>query len=490
MGVLIGLHAAGAAHHVGADIRRAGDAQRQEFSRRVERQRRLGLMVAGLVVGQEDLAAAGDPFHRPTDPLCRPQDQRVLGVGEVLGAEAAADIRGDEAHAAREHAQGACRQVAVGVDVLAGDVQRVAIAGRVVAADAAARLHRVGDDAVVVEPPRDRVRGGGEGGLGRGGVAGMPVHAQIAGHQRRQQRRAGRGCGGGGDDGLQRIIFDRNALGGIERLGVRLGDDQHHRLADMAHRALRQQGLRREGEGFPRLRVGLRDGQHRPQPIGVRVLAGENGKHAGGGSGRGDVEAGDPRVGMRRAQQGGVRQAVEHQVVEVGPATDEEPRILASFRCVTDGGSRRQRRGSHAFPPSSAARILGGPGLAGGSPRPAPPARCRDRWPAQVPGQVPTAFTYRCPRRSARSGDATWALAASQASKASSVLKFFALMALTVGRPVGRKSAAPSATAGRAARICRRPQQHIPPPSDGGRRCAFPPYGAVQQSTPYEPNSC
>ncbi len=60
-------------------------------------------------------------------------------------------------------------------------------------------------------------------------------------------------------------------------------------------------------------------------------------------------------------------------------------------------------------------------------------------------------------------------------------------MALTVGRPVGRKSAAPSATAGRAARICRRPQQHIPPPSDGGRRCAFPPYGAVQQSTPYEP---
>ena len=45
------------------------------------------------------------------------------------------------------------------------------------------------------------------------------------------------------------------------------------------------------------------------------------------------------------------------------------------------------------------------------------------------------AFTYHCPGRSARSGDATWALAASQASKASSGLKFLAHMALTVGRP-------------------------------------------------------
>ena len=85
---------------------------------RIERQRRLRHVVARLVVGEKDLAARGDPFHRPADPPCRPQHQRVLGVGKILGAEAAADIGRDEAHRGRRHAERARRVVAVAVDVL------------------------------------------------------------------------------------------------------------------------------------------------------------------------------------------------------------------------------------------------------------------------------------------------------------------------------------------------------------------------------------
>ena len=105
----------------------------------------------------------------------------ILGISEVLGAEAAADIGGDEAHRVRRHAQRARRQVAVAVDVLAGDVQRVAVRPRI-GADRAARFHRVGDDAMVVELQPHDMRRRREGRLHRGGIARAPVHADIAGH--------------------------------------------------------------------------------------------------------------------------------------------------------------------------------------------------------------------------------------------------------------------------------------------------------------------
>ena len=51
MDVLVGLHPAGAADQIGAEIGVAADAQRQEAALGVQRQFRLGLMVARLVVG-------------------------------------------------------------------------------------------------------------------------------------------------------------------------------------------------------------------------------------------------------------------------------------------------------------------------------------------------------------------------------------------------------------------------------------------------------
>ena len=126
MHILVGLHRARAARHIGADIRHAANPQREETAIRIERQRSLCLVVASLMVRHEALAACRDPFHRAPDATRRPQDQRMLGVGEILRAEPAADIRRDEPHVGGRHAQRAGGRVAVAVDVLAGDMQRVA----------------------------------------------------------------------------------------------------------------------------------------------------------------------------------------------------------------------------------------------------------------------------------------------------------------------------------------------------------------------------
>jgi len=79
-------------------------------------------------------------------------------------------------------AQRARHMVSVDMDVLARGMQREAAAGRVELPDAAARLHRVRDDAMVVEREAHDVRGLGEGPVGAGGIAGVPVDADIARH--------------------------------------------------------------------------------------------------------------------------------------------------------------------------------------------------------------------------------------------------------------------------------------------------------------------
>ena len=139
-----------------------------------------GVLVAALMVGEEHLAAGRDPLDRPPDPLRRPQQQRMLGIDKVLGAEPAADIGRDKAHLRGLDAQRAGSEVAGDVDALRGDMRRVAPARLVVSPDDAARLHRVGDHPVVVELDGDDMRRIGEGGVDRCRVTAAPVEAEIA----------------------------------------------------------------------------------------------------------------------------------------------------------------------------------------------------------------------------------------------------------------------------------------------------------------------
>ena len=100
--------------------------------------------------------AVGDPFHGRFRRASGLRGQRVFAVHEALRAEAAADIAGDDADLLRRHLQDLVGQrVAQAVHALAGDREREALGLRVVLRDDAARLHEVGDQAVVLDVERD-----------------------------------------------------------------------------------------------------------------------------------------------------------------------------------------------------------------------------------------------------------------------------------------------------------------------------------------------
>ena len=201
MRILKGLQTARAAGHVTAEAGDAGHPQCQKASVGIERERGLGMVIAGLMVAEKHFAPCGDPFHRPPHPTRRPRNQRVLGIRHIFGAEPAADVRHDETHLVRRYPQPTGGEIAVVVNRLGGDMGGVAVRGRVVGRDDAARFHRVGDDAVVDERSRYDMRGAGEGRIDGGGVAMAPVEAHISRHRFRDLRCAG--CAGFfvGDDG-------------------------------------------------------------------------------------------------------------------------------------------------------------------------------------------------------------------------------------------------------------------------------------------------
>ena len=165
MRILKGLQRTGAAAHICADVGDTIDAQTEKPAVGIQRQRCARQMIARLMIADEHLAPAGDPFHRPAASFRRPWDQRLLGIGEILGAEAAADIGCDEAQSLGRHVQHARDGVAIAVQALAGDVRDVLPGGRVVDADDAARLHRIGHDPMVVQSQRYDMRGAVERGV-------------------------------------------------------------------------------------------------------------------------------------------------------------------------------------------------------------------------------------------------------------------------------------------------------------------------------------
>ena len=188
---------------------------------------------------------------------------------------------------------------------------------------------------MVVERKRHDVGGPGESRIRARRVAGVPVEADIARNLAGQQRRASRTRRGGGRHRRQCVVIDLDQLGRIKRLRVRLGHDQCQRLAGEAYFFLCQQRLRREGKGLAGLNVGLGVGSEWFQPVGRRIGRGQHGQHARRTFGYCCMNGADQCMGMRRAQDHGVRRSVEPQIVQVRALAGDETRILAaSGRCA------------------------------------------------------------------------------------------------------------------------------------------------------------
>ena len=141
------------------------------------------------------------------------------------------------------------------------------------------------------------------------------------------------------------------------------GDHEGDRLADVVHLVLRQ-GVLRAAVGERR----VRDEQR--QRLGHRVgevVVGPDGQHALDVEHVGDVDVGDPRVGVRRAQHRGVQQAwvVVEEVVDVAALAAQEALVLDARDLGAEelGGhwpspppSVVEVRAERASKPSSAAR--------------------------------------------------------------------------------------------------------------------------------------
>ncbi len=129
--------------------------------------------------------------------------------------------------------------------VLAGRIEDV-LAGRAVElADRGARLHRIRHEAVVNQVELDDPGRLADRGLDRGGIAEMPVVADIARRLRPDLRRARLQRRDDFDDRRLDGVIDGDLLGGVARLPEAVGDDDRHRVADMAHTVDRQHRMRR-----------------------------------------------------------------------------------------------------------------------------------------------------------------------------------------------------------------------------------------------------
>ena len=216
----------------------------------------MGDVVAAMRVGEEALRALGRPLDRTAaDALRGPDADHFLGIDEDLGAEAAAHVRRDHAQLVlrREAMEGGDHE-ARHVRVLAGGVERVVVHARVVVADRGARLHGVGDQAVVDEVDLRHMRRRLEGGIGRGLVADRPVEDAVVGRLVVDLRLVAHGLRHV-DDMRQHVVVDLHGGGGGLGLVLRLGDDDGDVVADVAHLA----------DGEDRMRPGL----HRRAVLGV-----------------------------------------------------------------------------------------------------------------------------------------------------------------------------------------------------------------------------
>ncbi len=365
-----GPDVAGEGRHAGLQIGADGGDRLhphpQEGPVLVERELGFGDVVTGLGVAEKGFRAGRHPFDRPPHELRRQQHQRHLVVDRRLHAEAAADIARDHADPALRYFQDRCQLGAVGVHALQRRVDGVAAVGSVVVANAAARLHGRGGDPVDHEAVLDDVIGPRKRGLGRSLVAEQLNKADIVGTVVPHPRRApgGRLCGR--RHRRQRLVVDRDPLGGVGGVVIRIRHHEGDIVADPAHPV---PGQRRVGRPEHASVAQLQTPRHRQiAPAGgLPVSAAEHRQHPRRRLGPARIDRSDPGVGVGRAEHVAERHARQHHVADVAAAALEQPRILETGHALADREfthrilgadslrERRYRKAVAGFPPGAAA---------------------------------------------------------------------------------------------------------------------------------------
>ncbi len=206
----------------------------------------MGDVVAAMRVGEEGFRAVGGPLHRPAHLARRPQADDLFRIDEDLRAETAADIRRDDPQLVlRRHADEGGDDQTRDMRVLRGIPQRQIVGAGVVFGQRRARLHGVRHQPVVDDVELGDVLGVGESGLGRLGVAEVPLVDRVVGDVGMDLRRALGLRLGRIDDRGQHLVVDLDLLGRVLALPDRLGDHHGDGIADAVDLRGRQRRMRR-----------------------------------------------------------------------------------------------------------------------------------------------------------------------------------------------------------------------------------------------------
>ena len=353
---LVGLDAAGARiHRERPDAGEVVDLEGGDGPVVLHGDARLDAMVAGMDVGGEALQPVGDELDRPFQQLGEGGGRHLVGIDVDLDAERSADILGDDAHLMLGEIQMLGEDVLHHVGRLRPLIDGQPLLAGIEVGEDRARLERhagvAAEDENLLD---DLVR-----------FLESPVHladiedtlesevvAELGMDDRRfrVERRLRIG------DDRELLIVDDEQFGGVFGKRPRLGDDRRHGLAlpagavdgDCVLRR-RFQPLQMRQDADPR-RADFRD--LRPR---------DDGDDARRGPCRLAIDAGDPRVGMRRADEDDMPHARQDEVADILSATLQKPLEIGARNGAANIGvravERRKagtgRRLAHASAPAS-----------------------------------------------------------------------------------------------------------------------------------------
>jgi hypothetical protein len=305
-------------------------------------------VVAALAVRQDRFGPGAGPLDRTAQQLRGQEHQAVFVVNSGFHAEGAAHVLDDHTDLAFRHLEDlAGHPGAIGVRPLGGGVEGVVAFSEVVVADAGARFHSRGDDAVDDKVFLDDMGRGGEGGIDfRLVTAGMykgDVVRAFVPHDRHARLRRIRRSG----NGRQRLIVHGDEVGGVHRLVRGLGDHEGDVIADAADLAASERGRRRHEHGRAIAQFHPAARRDVAEAGGLPVVAGKHRKYSRRGQCRRRVDGADHRMGVGGAHHHAMGHARQLDVVDIAPAAPKQARILGTRHPLAD------RVFTHPRPPSS-----------------------------------------------------------------------------------------------------------------------------------------
>jgi hypothetical protein len=256
------------------------------------------------------------------------------GVDLELPAEPTTDVGRDHAQLVLRDAGDQRQHHPQDVRDLGGRPQREVVALRL--HDDRARLHERRDEPLLHEPPADDDIGVGERLLGVTGRAGLPaVEDEVEAGVRVQVVVDQVGAVLDGllhvQDRRQDVVVDVDQLDGVLCGDLAARDDQRHGLAHVVDRVDGDRGVSGvDHVGGDRPRAGDRALLVREVPTR------EDGDDARGLLGRADVDAGDPRVRDRAADDGDVQHAGQDHVVGPRRPAGDQPGVLLASAGLAD----------------------------------------------------------------------------------------------------------------------------------------------------------